>query len=1335
MQTYKIASIIFAVLLLPIIMPCTHDGSMTEAMSRVSRSTTEPVSEVGARVEGLHDTVLTNREVGPFPAGGGPSFGDTTRPTCTIAFDNPDRYNISGATIRIFANFTENGSGIDPATVRINITVAGNLSIENYSMDSLNNTRWYYDWAVPGVDGPVKVSIFAADNASNLLDPYPTFNTSRFIDTTLPSATITYNQSAAYLTQGTLLKIFVNFTDASSGIIPNSAKINISAGGSQLVTDNSLIETNETHWYFDWVIPTGHDGVINVSVYAMDHAGHQLDPEQSTNVSKSIDNTAPSCTIAYNTTATYLNAETTLCIYANFTENGSGIDPASVHINITTTGHGVTGNYSMQSTNNTHWYYNWTVPAGNDGPVTIKVYAKDNVNHLLAQYPTTNLSKIIDNTAPTCTIGYNITRHALKEGDAVKIYANFTDAGAGIDPASILINISTVGLGGLLSTAMQQINITHWYYNWTIPAGNDGPMTVKVYAKDNLGQPLTEYPAINDSKIIDNTPPSCIIDYNRTTTYLKVGQKLKIYTNFTDTSSGIDPATIHINITTASHGVTGNYSMQSTNNTHWYYNWTVPAGNDGPVTINVYAHDNATNPMSPYPTTNTSKHIDNTPPSLTIGFDTPNPYLTDDDSITIYANFTENGSGINPDSVTITIHTTGTPVFDIPMTKTDLTHYTYTWDVPSASDGSTNITIKAADNATNPIAGANFTTAKTIDNTPPSCIIGFNRTATYLNAETKLRVYANFTENGSGIDSATVHIDITTASHGVTGNHSMQSTNNTHWYYNWTVPAGNDGHVNISVYAKDNVNHLLTQYPTTNVSKIIDNNAPTCTIAFNTTQTTLTSGNKLRIYANFTENDSGINPGSIKISITTVGNGDTANTSMVRTNITHWYYNWTVPSGTDDNGVATIHIYATDNATNFLDPWPTNNTAKTIANTGGTGGGTGGGSDGGSNTPPIADAGGPYTGSDGYPVTLDASKSRSNDTGIQIVGYRWDFTSDGVYDTDWLTSPTITHTYPKGNYTVMVQVQDNRSGTDTATAHVTIVKGLVTGSDASRDELDSIFGVTLNQSFYARDTNGDGIMDTFVDPNFLLTGVHQTSVSGHTVFLLSLSTEASPKAFWDVATNTITPVVSTTGTTTSTVDTTDQTVTVTVIVEKTQWIYLDIVDSYPVDMYPTYTLTVRTGNRTIPADHVWREGGRIHIFDDAATTYVIIYAYDMLPPEVTPVSDTNLTTAQPTFTITFKEPVEITYATLNYNDIRAQLRTSNGQVFTFTPVTPLTSGQYHLFVTGRDRDNNTRTLTATYTVTVASVPVQFPWMYIGVALVIIGVLIIVLVFLRRNYYI
>jgi PKD repeat protein len=84
------------------------------------------------------------------------------------------------------------------------------------------------------------------------------------------------------------------------------------------------------------------------------------------------------------------------------------------------------------------------------------------------------------------------------------------------------------------------------------------------------------------------------------------------------------------------------------------------------------------------------------------------------------------------------------------------------------------------------------------------------------------------------------------------------------------------------------------------------------------------------------------------------------------------------------------------------------------------------------NLAPVADAGGPYTGTAGVPLVFDGSDSMDPDG--TIVSYDWDF-GDGSAG----NGPTPSHTYfAEGTFVVALTVTDDSGAMETATATVVI---------------------------------------------------------------------------------------------------------------------------------------------------------------------------------------------------------------------------------------------------------------------------------------------------------
>jgi len=140
-------------------------------------------------------------------------------------------------------------------------------------------------------------------------------------------------------------------------------------------------------------------------------------------------------------------------------------------------------------------------------------------------------------------------------------------------------------------------------------------------------------------------------------------------------------------------------------------------------------------------------------------------------------------------------------------------------------------------------------------------------------------------------------------------------------------------------------------------------------------------------------------------------------------------YVWDFGDGTSGTGADTTHIYSEPGTYNVI---------LTVTDDGGLPG-----SDsttakiGAASTPPVADAGGPYSGTVG--VNVNISGAGSTDADGNIVLYSWDY-GDG--NSDESTRPQAGNVYASaGTYTVTLTVLDNDGETDDDIAEVTISEG------------------------------------------------------------------------------------------------------------------------------------------------------------------------------------------------------------------------------------------------------------------------------------------------------
>lgn len=165
------------------------------------------------------------------------------------------------------------------------------------------------------------------------------------------------------------------------------------------------------------------------------------------------------------------------------------------------------------------------------------------------------------------------------------------------------------------------------------------------------------------------------------------------------------------------------------------------------------------------------------------------------------------------------------------------------------------------------------------------------------------------------------------------------------------------------------------------------------------------------------------------------------------------------------------------------------------------------------NRPPVAEAGGPYDGSEGLSLTFYATESSDPDG--DILQYRWDFDNDGVWDTGWLNEPTIDFTWGDNWIgTAKLEVTDGEFITSD-TCNVTI-NNMIPEVEAGDDQTSEccVDEVSLNGSFIdpgwldshtAKIDWGDGSINTGTlneenekpDSTGTVSGSHQYCTTGN----------------------------------------------------------------------------------------------------------------------------------------------------------------------------------------------------------------------------------------------
>ncbi|RLF56908.1 MAG: hypothetical protein DRN27_08815, partial [Thermoplasmata archaeon] len=312
-------------------------------------------------------------------------------------------------------------------------------------------------------------------------------------------------------------------------------------------------------------------------------------------------------------------------------------------------------------------------------------------------------------------------------------------------------------------------------------------------------------------------------------------------------------------------------------------------------------------------------------------------------------------------------------------------------------------------------------------------------------------------------------------------------------------------------------------------------------------------------------------------------------------------------------------------------------------------------------------------------ISFDGSESFDLDG--SIVLYTWDF-GDGVSGNGSL----IDHAYTAdGSYIARLTVTDNQS--NTGSLNKTIIVVPPEPLKASNNTLELIntregIDVYLTEPFLSYDTNGDGKVDMFIDPNGELTLVLSpfTNSNNEVVFLISVDDTLIPDLLWEPESDKIEWITYSNPSFSKDddvfVDYDSNLATLTVTTDKAGWIIIDISDS----LYPDSPIkeVKKENNDIIPQDQVWRVDGHIYIVDDPSTEYRIIFE-DIIPDIIVnfiPSDSGVIDESSPSILIEYNVPVIIDYAYFDQYDATDGILAIDEQTYQYTPLGYYSNGTY-----------------------------------------------------------
>jgi hypothetical protein len=572
-----------------------------------------------------------------------------TNPGTNLLYKDSQTINISGSV-----------NDSDGDNITVTATISGQTATTTVNSGS---GTWTLSWNTTSISESTYNGIVFTANDGLGGTSTATYTGNIVVDKTAPTATtVTYSKNP--VKQGDSLTITANFSEP----LLDSPIVKIAISGANTVAATNMTKVNATQYIYTYTVAAG-DGAATVSFsVGTDAAGNVVTATPTSGASYTIDSTGPAAP-----TILALASQPETAWHDGYLNTSDVASNRTLRVALSTSGNlaiaGDTlyvysdgsqiGSKLLDSTDITYGYIDVNIVSATLGGLTETTHTLtariiDSVGNTGSA--SAGVSIIVDKTAPTATT-VTYSKNPVKQGDSLTITANFSEPL--LD--SPIVKIAISGANAITAANMTKVNATQYTYTYTVAAG-DGAATVSFSAgTDAAGNVVTATPTSGTNYIIDNKAPvpsfnpadnalDVVVTSNLVITFDEAvtasGEGVTIYKSdssdtvkFTMTGSGTNTITINpmnnlagatdyyvLIQSTAFHDAAGNYYGGITAETGWNFK-----------TATVSA------------------------PTIIINRPTAGTEYDINTGSMVIATFTDNGTGINEDNVTIQIDG-GTPV-------------------------------------------------------------------------------------------------------------------------------------------------------------------------------------------------------------------------------------------------------------------------------------------------------------------------------------------------------------------------------------------------------------------------------------------------------------------------------------------------------------------------------------------------------------------------------------------------------------------------------------------------------------------------------------------------